>query len=66
MYSSMGPSGDRDVASRACTGTCAFWRVPARGTGLTPRNATRSLKLSQFPMRHKQKAVIEERPVSEG
>ena len=34
------PSGDRDVASRACTGTRAFWRVPTMSTALSLREVT--------------------------
>jgi hypothetical protein len=29
FWFSLGPCGDMDVATRACTWMCAFWRVPA-------------------------------------
>jgi hypothetical protein len=29
----VGPCGDMDVATRACTWMCTFWRVPPERTG---------------------------------
>ncbi len=37
----------QDVATRACTGMCAVWRVPAMRTQLILRNTT-NFKLSQY------------------
>ena len=44
----MGPSGDKDVASRACTGMCAVWRVPATNSSLRLLQSTFCLFQSEL------------------
>ena len=55
MYSFVGPSGDSDVARRACTWMCAFWRVPGMSTLLILLNVTKcqnELKARLYPIGH--------------